>query len=254
MATNKEILKIREGIYKWDQIRNTDLALNFLTSGIGFSIDKDSYESWKSLEDSVNGETIKNIHVYIGVMEFETTFFLVDSLTDARGKTDPEVYILNRNLFTKGFTKNMSYGFSVNQKLKKVPNILFPEVSDPRAITEKEALERLLKWMLYSDVWFESRQKSKPSGEEPFPGVLKCMTIPFSDLDYLFSDAGTEEVYAFFALREADLHGKPLDVLELILCNQTFNSEGYAVSVKHFADVTRPRPPFSLTDGDFNLF
>ena len=104
---------IKKSIKKWDQIRNTELGLSFLTSGFGFEINRNEYERWKNIinleilekllqnkniavnidedgdiniDGNGDGDIYKDyfIHLYIGVLEFETVFYLVDSVSDQK--------------------------------------------------------------------------------------------------------------------------------------------------------------------------
>lgn len=229
----KEVQKIKEAIKKWEQIKNTDIALNFLTSGIGFTITKEEYKLWLEVEQ--NADSIENIHLYIGIVEFETTFFLVDSTTDKA-----QNYKVGKNLFIKGFTNNLA-----GNPGDQIPDLQFSSPTSPNEINSEEAIKRLMKWYLYSQVWFKNNQANKK--------VLSKMVIPFKDLKTLFRISDTDKIFAFFALRFDSDYKE--EVLELILVNEkkdkADSNASNSATVEHFADVTRPCPPFSATD--FNL-
>ena len=255
----QSIQKIKESIQKWEQIRNTDLGLNFLTSGIGFRIEKKEFQKWLDLEEK-NGE-ISNIHLYIGIVEFEMVFYLVDSSTEKNGFHNPDDYKVNENLFIKEITKNISSSIDMSP----VPHIQFSEVQATNKITEQEVMKRIFKWYLFGTTWFNNDRKKNMNvakiNNQEYQGVLKCMTIPFSDLKYLFGKYSQETLFCFFGLREeaaqyTQQNATNTDIIELILCTgeTTNNTIDNSVqnTVESFADVTRPSPPFYVND--FNLF
>jgi|GEM_PF-5657961 len=254
----ESIQSIKAAIRKWDQIRNTDLALNFLTSGFGFHLTRAEFYNWSNIAN------VKNIHLYIGIVEFEIFYFLVDSETDKAGKSDTSVYKVGTNLFIKEFTENANPGL-VETAPSKVPEISFCSDgnSNDNSLTEKEAMKRSLRWMLHSQSWFENGRSTAPSATingQKFEGVLKAMKIPFSDLVILFEN-DTDRIFAYPALRTdnmkdgeivTDGSGQDVVNLELILCAHKSKSETILTDVtEQFADVSMPIPPFKATD--FNL-
>ena len=256
----ESIQKIKESIIKWDQVRNTDIGLNFLTSGLGFSITRKEYDRWLEIDTHT---PIKDIHLYIGVVEFEMVFYIVDSASDKLGNREPQYYNIGNNLFIKEVTKNITSSINTSP----INNLSFPEKCDqsqyPFRISEKEVMKRLFKWYLNGTAWFDAdrtkNQVAAINGEQ-YGGIVKCMSIPFCDLKYLFSNYDQDFVFAFFALRDekpSPIHNSesPVELIELILCAGKMSAgpgNASQVTLEYFADVTRPSPPFTATG--FNLF
>lgn len=260
------IESIKTAIKKWDQIRNADIALNFLTSGNGFHINKEEFSNWMNIHQNAiadGNDGVKNIHFYIGIVEFEIFFFLVDSVTDSKGKAHQSAYVINTNLFIKEFTDSAAQD---SNETSTTPDLKFAKNNGlcDNEIDEKEALRRALRWSLHAPEWFGNNKNRQVrdttiDGVE-YKGILKGMSIPFSDLELLFSN-DVDRIFAFPGLRTdkmpIDLNSngsEELEVanLELILCGQKTNQQEFTEVTQQFADVTLPCPPYSVTD--YNLF
>ncbi|QMU66141.1 MAG: hypothetical protein GKR88_18930 [Flavobacteriaceae bacterium] len=59
---------VKTEIENWNQIRNTRVALNFLTSGSGFIIGHQDFLEWKK-------KNPKNINCYFAIDQFQLKFF-----------------------------------------------------------------------------------------------------------------------------------------------------------------------------------
>lgn len=217
-----EIAAIKEAINRWNQIRNTNIGLTFLTSGVGFEISREEYEKWQEHSPS-------NLHVYIGLVEFELMFFVVDNVTDESGSG------YEKFLFTKGFTKNYHPNANATFDITKV------------AIDDNEALHRSFHWLLGSRNWFEHDKSNNKffNEENDWKGIVRAFEVPFEDLMAIFK-TGTEQAFAFLAIRPP----KPTDpttnnLIEIILCNEPVNNgANEVINVEIFKDITVPVPPF----------
>ena len=227
-----QISQIKAAIAKWGEINDTVLGLDFLTSGIGFTITREEYKEWESLESSYN-EEINSIHLYLGIWGTKFIFFLVDSLSDQRSE-----YESGKNLFVKDFCPSISTDSEA----------VFPSVPTVE-LSENDAMKRFLRWALYSTDWFKKNQTKFPTDSPQ--GILKGMIIPFSDLKQIFNvNTRIDSLFCFFGIREDNQYG---NVIELILCEQLASNETNKLfTPKLFMDVTKPVPPFSPTG--FNLF
>jgi len=260
MRTNKEVIKIKKSIKRWEKKRNKKIGLSYLTAGFGFRIDEAEYKKWGKINPN-----IEQINLYFGIdNNNKMVFYLVDSITDKLGKNNNlSAYKIEENVFIKNFEDSSSINHNT---IESIPNILFRNRNDP---SPKQVLSRILSWQLYSKIWFDYQRKSKfyqkieggDGSNDFYAGVAKCMTIPFSDLKGLFSSKPSPKwVFVFFGLRKNTLAENPLekDILELILCNDGAHkpdddSDGNQHGMEYLADVTMPRPPFSADSG-YNLF
>ena len=231
MSASKYLTFIKANINTWDEIRNTSISLNFLTSGYGFTISYEDYQNW-----SVTKPTALNC--YFGVDEFELKFYIVDNVTDQN-----QSYQLGVNLLEKEFTR------SFNTAATKTDAPFTPvTLANNDQITKSEAEQRLLNWMLGAKNWFKDQQKAIKIGS---PGILRLMTIPFKDVSTLFSSS-QENVFALTALKKFEVFGYNI---EFILTREMELNEGQPPKSgdnELFMDVTQPHPPFSLSS-DFNL-
>jgi len=222
---------IKKSIQRWNQVRNTELGLTFLTSGFGFEVYRSEYEQWQKIV----GDAKASIHLYIGILEFETVFFVIDSISDAKGD-----YRLNENLFYKSFTKDH----------KKNASSRFQAFNG--GLPETEAMQRTFKWFSDADAWFA--KKMNYTGREQSL-IARAFTIPYEDLDLIFSTKETSKTLLFFGLKDYYDDKKLLykDEIEVLLCSETHGFTGYKDN-RQFADVTTPIPPFSDVNKNLNLF
>lgn len=233
------ITTTKRSVDVWKDVRHTPMALTFLTSGTGFSINRFEYNKW--LDIVLSGGTVDHVYVYLSVMEFEMAFWLVDSFTDAQavqaieqgGHVDlADFYKISENTFLKWFTKPLGFPVTVPAK-GGIPDLDLPQT---------EALSRNLRWNLYSNVWFHQKQLSSDTYGE----VVQVFKIPFSDLDLLFGEPLLESVDVLFALKDFDPFGicntgpDVVQDVELILSSRP----AVETMTKVFADVTCPCPPF----------
>ncbi len=225
MSANNKITKIKTNINTWNEVRNTNIALNFLTSGNGFPIEFEDYQHWKN-----NNPT--TLHCYFGVDEFELKFYLVDDVTDKN-----QSYEVGKTLVVKEFTRSFTtLAVKNNQEFKPIT------LSGSDEISKAEAEERILNWILGSKSWFIDQQNKNKSS------ILRLITIPFEDLDALFNSA-TETALAIMALKNFEEVGYNI---ELILTHEIQPEKDKTVLMESFYDVSQPRPPFTITSG-FNL-
>ncbi|SHJ62702.1 hypothetical protein [Aquimarina spongiae] len=231
MSASKYLTRIKANINTWNEIRNTSIALNFLTSGYGFTVSFEDYQNW-----STNNPTTLNC--YFGVDEFELKFYIVDNVTDQN-----QSYQIGINLLEKEFTRSFNTtATKTNTAFKRVA------LSCNDQISKSEAEQRILNWMLGAKNWFKDQQQAIKSGSS---GLLRLMTIPFEDLSTLFGSS-QENVFVLTALNNFDIFGYNL---EFILTREIELNEGETQKSgdnELFMDVSQPHPPFSLSS-DFNL-
>ena len=234
---NSLIQTIKSNIQAWDEVRNTNLALPFLTSGYGICLKYQDYQNWKA-------NSPQSIHCYLGINELELEFYMVDNVTD-----NQESYQVGNNLLIKPFIRRIN------------PNSLPPGSTGfspihfvNNGISSQEAETRVMQWILSSQSWFQD-QRNKLNSSNPGLGIVQVFTIPFSDLEELFDNNSNSnnqlDVYAMMALK--DYGGNHDYNLELILAHvEQFNNPTPS-NVKVFQDVTQPHPPFSLAGSGFKL-
>ncbi len=232
MTTSKnKVAKIKGNINTWNEVRNTNMALNFLTSGYGFVIELEDYQNWKK-------NSPDSIHCYFGVSEFELKFYLVDNVTDKN-----QSYELGVNLFEKEFTRSFNTaGVKTTEDFKPVT------ISCIDQISKTEAEQRILNWMLGSKNWFKDQMQKNKIGKSE---LLRLITIPFEDVETLFTNSD-QTVFAITALKNFNIYGYNLEFIltrELEL-GGTKTSDTSVTEL--FMDVSQPHPPFTMSSG-FNL-
>lgn len=263
---------VKKSIRKWDQIRNTELGLTFLTSGAGFEVKRKEYNLWKNV---IEEEGYKNkrgnkplpcIHLYIGVLEFETVFYLIDSTSDAKliGSNSCE-NILGKTLFYKNFTKE----FLEKEDEEDLSMDLWSrELGGKDEISDHCAAKRAFKWFLFSNKWAYKKinAMNKSENKHEKSEVVRVFTIPWGDFETLFNESKKNKVFLFFGLNDIKLKDKVnpdkeiiyKDEIEVILCSE----KGFLKkdkldrtrNVSDSEDVTIPRPPFGFTENHaFNL-
>lgn len=225
---------VRHSIRNWNEIRHTQLGLKFLTSGSGFEIKRSEYIKWEEIKNKATEEREKTyVHLYIGVLEFETVFYLIDSISD-KGRN----YIIDETLFYKSFTKENKEEGVRNKGVKEV------------VIEDKEAAARAFKWFFYSDEWAREKLNGSPKNDES--GIVRVFTIPFEDFENVFHDNNNDKAYLFFGITNMNREGESVeDEIEVILCSE----KGFLdkKSLNEAEDVTTPRPPYSIVGQGLNL-
>lgn len=226
-GTNAEIDKIRLSIDYWNQIRSTDVALSFLTSGYGFTLEYEDFKNWET-------QNPENLHCYLGIRDLNLEFYLVDDVTDRK-----QNYVMGKTLVRKDFIRSLATG----------PSTASDTVGN---MPEQEADKRIVSWILSSKSWFESqkKQRKKPGHGE----LLRLITLPFADLKKLMNTGDRTELIAILALKNfqtAEYNGYNV---ELILTRTQIltGQDQYTFSYQAYEDVSQPRPPFSV-DGSYNL-
>lgn len=221
LNTSKQINAIRKNIKKWDEIRNTELGLNFLTSGYGFEVLRSDYEELakKHIKDS-------NYYVYLGVYEFELLFYVLPKHIDKMESEDP--------IITCMFTRETDDKPCNSLSLSETEYSCFSGTGGAE-LTENEALKRTLNWFVHSHRWFVDNK------------TVQFFTVPSADLRKIFSSKQVTKALFFLAITSDKIYG---DYIELIVCDETTsnnNTVNNTVSAKRrvFMDLTRPCPPFS---------
>ena len=222
---------IKSNINTWNDIRNSDLGLKFLTSGYAIELSREEFDKWNLRLKDKKGISI---HLYIGVSQDEIAFYLVDSETDKTG-----TYSIGDNLFIKAFTRTIE-GVSGDKDIQNI------------AIDESLAINRIFKWFFSASQWFYKQTAKSPLYDEG--GVVRVFTIPFNDYQQCFQ-SDESKALMLFGLRNYFKDGKHYyDEIEVLVCSE---SEGLIVNTKNeslqFADVTTPRPPFSTDGQGLNL-
>lgn len=232
---------VKSALLSWKQIRNSNIGLSFLTSGFGFTITREEFDLWENVRaNKPTGEELSSIHVYVGIYQFETTFFLVDSYTDHIG-TD---YKIGETLFIKKFTKQ---NLAADTTSTNVPNLI--EINSEQPLDQLEATSRMLRWMVYSDYWFKLKQEESLIDADQ--GVVRGLTIPYTDIISVFENQTdvVDKTHVFFGLKDfTAVDQTTFTDVELIVGPIKEN-----LSSLEFADVSLPCPPFSLPQNGFNL-
>ncbi|PKH49394.1 hypothetical protein CXF68_01245 [Tenacibaculum sp. Bg11-29] len=263
---------VKKSIRKWDQIRNTELGLTFLTSGAGFEVKRKEYNSWKNVieeegyKSKRGNKPLPCVHLYIGVLEFETVFYLIDSISDAKliGSNSCK-NILGKTLFYKNFTKEFLEGGDEEDLSMELGSI---GLRDEDGISDHCAAKRAFKWFLFSNKWAYKKinAMNKPENKHKKSEVVRVFTIPWGDFETLFNESEKNKVFLFFGLNDIKLKDEVnsnkeitfKDEIEVILCSEKgFLKKGKLPStgnVSDSEDVTIPRPPFGFTENHaFNL-
>ncbi|QMU64080.1 MAG: hypothetical protein GKR88_07105 [Flavobacteriaceae bacterium] len=253
------IKEIKDSIQQWNEVRMTSLGLNFLTSGSGLEIRRSEFEAWKDIQNEHNIDIDDiEVHMYIGIVEFEITFYLVDSYSDKY-----QDYEVNKNLFVKEYTKSTFLG-DLEKGAVQIPPLEFVTYKRNETIEDEEkerekAINGAFTWLLYSDTWFKNKQKEvKLAGGTDETGPVRVFKIPFVDFVDIFNDPETQKAFLFFGIRNyEDKDKKPLyrNEIELLLCSKQKLKEDTDTPIKIliFRDVTSPCPPFSMDGENFNL-
>jgi hypothetical protein len=229
-------------IEHWNHVRNTPTALNFLTSGTGFTIHKDDFEQWKNQEST--GTNPVNLHCYFAINQFELIFYLIDDLSDRTNSG-----VLGKTLVKKDFTRTYH-----TQDIQTFTPLKFNSTS---SLCPDDAKERIVSWSLSAATWFEHQIDKKRE-------ILRVIVIPFRDFEELF-DGDNNDVFAFFALKNyAELlkaegltdSDEPRYNIELILSQMNpdlVDREITNPNTQEYRDVTFPSPPFIRDFTGFNL-
>lgn len=218
--------EVIQGVREWDRIRNTEKGYYYLTSGLGFGFSKSNYEKWLQLEKDT-GKSITTINCHLGIWEDRLFFFFVDSITGSLENGQ-----VGENIFISSF----------HTKVKQI-NITEPTSKTSTnaskiIITQEEAKDRLMKWVLCSKQWFD---KTATSENQENAGIVKYFKINFENFKVVFAE--TNNLYSFFGIKEDKIHGQMID---LMLCSQP-NLTDIKSGIEDwiFTNVTKPIPPFS---------
>ena len=226
-----DIAEIKNNINAWNEVRNTDIGLTFLTSGYAIELSREEFVKWnKRLEN----EKDIYIHLYIGISQFKIIFYLVDSETDQN-----ETYLVNENLFVKYFTRNATE-LSHDVDIQDI------------VVHQSLAINRIFKWFFSSSQWFY-KQTDKPNLTDT-EGVVRVFTIPYEDFQKCF-ETTEQKALILFGLRDYTADDILLEnEIEVLVCSE---SNGLVVHKKNdnlnFEDLTTPHPPFSINGEGFNL-
>ncbi len=240
------IHQIKTNIAVWNRIRCTDLGKSFLTSVNYFSI---TYHDYTILKETRNGIPPKNIHCYFAIHNGGLQFYLINDINDALlasfdGATEEIIQIEPK--FDENSTEICIPRIPVS-KTKPINEPPFTDQIDPA-----DAHLRILAWNYWASNWYTSLKKQ----EKLDHNVLRVMTIPMEDLTRLFkndndSDGDPERsINVMFGLKIFQDFGLNM---EFILDNRLHTDKVPLESGDQvFMDVSRPRPPFTISE-DFNL-
>jgi hypothetical protein len=233
------LLKIKTFIEGWNQIRNTDVALNFLTSGSSIIISYDEFLKWEKLDPD-------NINCYFGIDQFELKFYLIDDKSDLEKN-----YHVGENLFEKEFSRTLLLPNQYHLTKKFTPTVLSPADS----VNAKVAKDRIVSWILSAADWFE-HEKTKFATSK---GIVRVITIPFNDLKVLFKSS-QKDICCIFSMKDFSVDGEDSEYnIELILTRTDVTlsapivTEGQTLEDPSFEDVSRPCPPFGGDLDEFTL-
>ncbi len=233
MNINKSIQQIREDIETWNEIRQTEVALNQLTSGYGLEINRQEFQNWIPL---VKGHEEAEIHLYLASNSGKLIFYLVDSVTDSSG--DDKHYKLGGNLFIKGFYREVNHSDVAS-------TILIPKIN----LDKTEVVEAAFQWFLYSRYWVAKKLNT-------LEGIVRVFSIPFNDFLKVFDKNEVTSAFLFFCLEsfenKEDTHQ---DEISVFLCSKFDPSKGRITnySPRVYANVGVPRPPFKIVANQFGL-
>jgi hypothetical protein len=233
MNIDKSIQQIREDIETWNEIRQTEVALNQLTSGYGLEINRQEFQNWIPL---VEGHEEAKIHLYLASNSGKLIFYLVDSVTDSSG--DDEHYRLGENLFIKGFYREMNH--SNTTSTISIPKIKMDKI---------EVVEAAFQWFLYSRYWFA---KKLNTSEE----MVRVFSIPFNDFLKVFDKHEVTSAFLFFCLESFESKEEThQDEISIFLCSKFEPSKDRITnySPRVYENVGVPRPPFKIVANQFGL-
>ncbi|UTW64083.1 hypothetical protein KFE98_08075 [bacterium SCSIO 12741] len=247
------IQTIKDNIQQWNEIRNTLVGFNFLTSGYGVEIEMDDFNRWEAIRTAAGialGDF--NIHLYIGIDDLGIKFYLTDSHTDAA-----QSYVEGHNLITKSYARGDDAQTANNFPISA--NKLRPLKGSQVPI--ETAFESAFSWFLYSDNWFQQKQHEAQTAQDvDQAGVVRVFTVPFDDITDIFQTANVSKAFLFYGIKNyTDAQGAVLypNEIEMLLCNiedaQAYQS-GQPVTTYIVQDLTTPSPPFSTIQQPFNLF
>jgi len=224
---------IKTEINNWDQVRTTNIALNFLTSGNGFIIQKVDYYEWKKHHPT-------SIHCYFATEQLQLKFFLIDNVSDAH-----QNFKVDTNLLEKEFSRTITNNNGPTGK--HLPFSPFKYTVNPK-LNAEDAKNRIIDWNLSAELWFQSLINKEDT-------VPRLVIIPFADLHTFFSTSD-DDVFVFFAIKnyqESEFSGYNIEFILTQIHPQGSEQNLFAQSSEEeFADVTRPSPPFDQ-DSNFNL-
>ncbi len=240
-------MNFRLGIEQWNTERLTPNGLNLLSSGYGFTLLRHHYDKWNNILASNTGhslETVFEIHCYLYLKDEELSFLLVDSISDER-----EDYRLDETVFIR------SFGIKTHDPDPSDQMHAIPQVN----LTTDMYSTRAMRWIFYSKTWFHNKLLEVESSSHDLGGPVRVFTIPYLDIDRIFSEmqsfeTRTNVIFLFFGLKDfISDSGEAITDIELILSNLTISTENNEVNLfETFEDVTSPCPPFCREHG-FNL-
>lgn len=236
-----DLLKIKTFIEGWNQIRNTDVALNFLTSGSSIIISHDNYLSWKKYNPDY-------INCYFGIDQFELKFYLIDNKSD-----EHKNYQIGVNLFEKEFSRTLLIPKEYHLTTPFIPAIL----STPDSINANTAKNRIVSWILSAKDWFEDQKTRFKTSK----GIVRVITIPFDDLKVLFKSS-SKDICCIFSMKNFSTVSEKSDYnIEFIMTRTDVtltmptepSIQSDAIKDPTFEDVSRPCPPFGGDMEEFTL-
>ncbi len=216
---------MQHAISSWNSVRNTAAGYYYLTSGTRFEFPKQHYTQWLDLKKK--GAKIDKIYCHLGVWNNELIFIL----SPASRPKDLKKESAFAMLFYTDLNEDELQSTTTSQDTTN-------QGKGSNIITEKEAMTRLMNWMLYSQEWFQEQTDNKKE-------IMKYIEIDFTDFSDIF-DTGVKSLISFFAIRDTKEHG---NVVELILASKPTPN---AVNAKLdpngmvYTDATRPCPPFTV--------
>lgn len=197
---------VKLAIEKWESEKNT--ALKQLTSGYGFVISKSDYDKWEKDLSS------PQYYVYLGITpENQLVFFVCSKLIE------------NITSITQVIVSN--FYRSVSQ-LNRPPSSLGD-------LQEIEAMTRIIRWLLNSELWF------RESVDKDY--IVSYFIVPTKDLNSFFIEDHAHRVIAILAMNLIFGHKNFNRYIELLFVGEK-KDEGGSTLFTPFKDVTKPKPPF----------
>lgn len=238
--SHTNLSEIKSNIRRWETVRNSLKGFELLRSGFAFVISQSDFLNWQKMKSKPD-----TLHVYLAVNSLdELTFYIVDNLTDEKGRNDEKAYEFGKNIFCKHFNNIIKP--SGSSGIQSIPDM---EFSDNSGISESVVLRKIMLWQLFGYQWFEN--------EISKTGVVKAFSVPFSDLESIFSkstDSTNTEAFLFFGIHQKnDPKTRLKNYIELVLCKHNLDISEKKSVLEIFEDVSKPKPPFSGLDG-YNLF
>jgi NAD-specific glutamate dehydrogenase len=197
------------------------------------------------------------------LVEFETTFYVVDSFSDANNTHE-----INENLFVKEFTKSTFLETTNKNEKTKIPPIQLKMVGKNLGEIDEEeekqkAITGAFTWMLYANTWFNNKQiASKEANNSDEVGVVRVFKIPFKDFVDIFEDKDTQNTFLFFGIKDyeaTEATPEYLNEIELLLCSKQElkaskdQNKNTPIKIHIARDITTPYPPYTPETESFNL-